>query len=177
MTNESSEGRRKMNARGGKKKLLALIISMVTLVISYALCFAQDSPADNMGILREKIQADKKLLIAENMQLTEAEAKSFWPVYEAYQNELFLLQSRSLKLINDFAEAYEKMTDKDAKKLLDEYLTIEGLRLKLRQAYLPKFRKALPEKKVVRYYQLENKIHAVLNYELARNIPLVNVSK
>jgi len=117
------------------------------------------------------------LLVAENMQLTETEAKSFWPVYEAYQNELFLLQKRSLKLISDFAEAYEKMTDKDAKKLLDEYMTIEGLRVKLRQAYLPKFRAALPDKKVARYYQIENKIHAVLNYELAKSIPLVNVSK
>jgi len=35
----------------------------------------------------------------------------------------------------------------------------------------------LPEKKVARYYQLENKIQAVLTYELAKNIPLVEVSK
>ena len=166
-----------MNAPGVKKKLGSLIVSMITLVISYSLCFAQDSPADNMGILREKIQADKKLVIAENMELTEVEAKSFWPVYEAYQNELLLLQSRSLRLINDFAEAYEKMTGKDAEKILDEYLTIEDLRLKLRQDYLPKFRKALPEKKVVRYYQIENKIDSVVNYELAKKIPLINVSK
>ena len=69
------------------------------------------------------------------------------------------------------------MTDSDAKKLLDEYLTIEGLRLKVRQAYLSKFRKVLPEKKVARYYQIENKILAVLTYELAKQIPLVNVSK
>jgi hypothetical protein len=175
MTNE--EGERDMNTPCGKKKLVVAFVSMVTLMMAWSLCLAQDKPADNMDILREKIQADKKLLVAEYMQLTEAEAKSFWPVYEAYQNELFLLQKRSFKLINDFAEAYKKMTDTDAKKLLDEYLTIEGLRLKLRQAYLPKFRKALPEKKVVRYYQIENKIHAVLNYELAKSIPLVSTSK
>ena len=166
-----------MNTRPGKKKFIVILVCMVTLVFACAICLAQDKPADNMDILRAKIQADKKLLIAENMQLTEAEAKFFWPVYEDYQNELFLLQSCSIKLINDFAEAYEKMTDKDAKKLLDEYMTIEGLRLKLRQSYLPKFRKVLPEKKVARYYQLENKIQAVLTYELAKNIPLVEVSK
>jgi hypothetical protein len=66
------------------------------------------------------------------------------------------------------------MTDKDAKKLLDEYLTIEHLYLKLLQDYLPKFRKALPEKKVIRFYQIENKVHALVNYELAKNIPLVH---
>jgi hypothetical protein len=166
-----------MNTSIRTKKLVVILVTMVVLLLTCSLCLAANRPADNMDILRDKIQADKKLLIAENMQLTEAEAKAFWPVYGAYQNELFLLQSRSIKLIKDFAGAYEKMTDKDAKKLLDEYLTIEGLRMKLRQAYLPKFRKVLPEKKVVRYYQLENKILAVLTYELAKGIPLVEVSK
>lgn len=165
----------KMSER--KKKLAVMFVGIIVLMLAGSVCLAADRPADNMDILRQSIQADKKLLVAENMQLTEGEAKAFWPVYESYQNELFLLQSRSIKLIKDFAGAYDKMTDKDAKKLLDEYLTIESLRLKVRQAYLPKFRKVLPEKKVARYYQIENKIHAVLNYELAKDIPLVKVTK
>jgi hypothetical protein len=101
------------------------------------------------------------------MQLTEAEAKAFWPVYDQYQDELFLLRSRTAKLIKDYIDAYEKMNNDKAKKLLDELMTIEALGPKLRQAYLPKFRKALPEIKVVRYYQIENKINAAL-IELAR---------
>ena len=130
-----------------------------------------------MQILREKIRADKKLLVAENMQLTEAEAKAFWRVYDQYQDELFLLRARTVKLINDFAVAYEKLSNDTAKKMLDEYMTIESLGLKLRQTYLPKFRKVLPEVKVVRYYQIENKIQAVLIYELAANIPLMKTAK
>jgi hypothetical protein len=151
---------------------------LMVLVMGWAfLASAQDKPADNMQIVREKIRADKKLFVAENMQLTEAEAKAFWPVYEQYQDELFLLRARTLKLINDYAEAYEKMTNDTAKNLLDEYMTIETLGLKLRQAYLPKFRNVLPEVKVVRYYQIENKIHAVLTYELGANIPLMKTTK
>jgi hypothetical protein len=111
------------------------------------------------------------------MQLTEAEAKAFWPVYDQYQDELFLLRTRTAKLIKDFSDAYEKMANETAKKLMDEYMTIETLGPKLRQAYLPKFRKVLPEVKVVRYYQIENKINAVLIYELAKNIPLVKTAK
>jgi len=130
-----------------------------------------------MQILREKIRADKKLLVAESMELTEAEAKAFWPVYDHYQDELFLLRTRTVKLINDFADAYEKLGNDTAKKLLDEYMTIEVLGLKLRQTYLPKFRKVLSEVKVVRYYQIENKIQAVLIYELAANIPLMKTTK
>ena len=139
--------------------------------------FAQDKPADNMQIALEKIRADKKLLVAENLQLTEAEAKAFWPIYDRYQNELFLLRGRTAKLITDYATAYEQMNDATAKRLLDEYMTIQALGLKLQQAYLPKFRGAVPELKVARYYQIENKIHAALTYELAAKIPLITGTK
>jgi hypothetical protein len=157
-------------------RVVLIMVILATIVAMVAPAPAQDKPADNMEIVLEKIRADKKLFVAENMQLTEAEAKAFWPVYEQYQDELFLLRARTAKLIKDYGEGYEKMTSDTAKKLLDELMIIEGLGPKLRQAYLPKFRKALPEVKVVRYYQIENKIYAVLLYELARNIPLVKTA-
>jgi len=161
----------------GKSKvtMVLAILGMVMAVVVPGI--SQEKPTDNMQILLEKIRADKKLLVAENMKLTEAEAKAFWPVYDQYQDELFLLRTRTVKLIKDFADAYEKMTDETAKKLMDEYMAIEALGPKLRQAYLPKFRKVLPETKVVRYYQIENKIQAVLLYELASNIPLVKAAQ
>ena len=151
--------------------------SKVTLVLMLMvwpfLASAQDRPADNMQFIVEKIRADKKLFIAENMQFTDTEAKAFWPVYDQYQDELFLLRARLMKLINDYAEGYEKMNNDTAKRLLDELLTIESLGLKLRQAYLPRFRDVLPDVKVVRYFQIENKINAALVYELAGKIPLI----
>ncbi|MCU0561120.1 MAG: hypothetical protein MUD16_13130 [Desulfobacterales bacterium] len=130
-----------------------------------------------MQIVVEKIRADKKLFVAENMQLSDAEAKAFWPVYQAYQDELFLLRQRTGKLIQDYADAYASMSEAAAKKLLEESLAIEEAGLKLRQAYLPKFRKALPEVKVARYFQIENKIQAALYYGLAAEIPLVKSGK
>jgi hypothetical protein len=138
---------------------------------------SQEKPADTMEIVLEKIRADKKLLVAENLQLTEMEAKGFWPLYGRYQDELFVLRTRAAKLIADYAEAYEQMSNATAKKLLDEYMTIEALGVKLRQAYVPKFRAVLPEVKVVRYYQIENKIHAALLYGLGSKIPLAKGAK
>jgi hypothetical protein len=151
------------------------ILGMVMATVVPGIC--QEKQADNMQVVVEKIRADKKLLVAENMQLTEAEAKAFWPVYDQFQDELFLLRTRTAKLIKDYTDAYEKMNNDTAKKLLDEFMTIETLGPKLRQAYLPKFRKALPETKVVRYYQIENKIQAALYYELAKNIPLMKAAQ
>jgi hypothetical protein len=158
------------------KNKVTLVLMLLVMVWPF-LALAQERPADNMQFVVDKIRADKKLFIAQNMQLTEAESGAFWSVYERYQDELFLLRARTMKLINDYAKAYENMTDNTAKKLLDEVITIDTLGLKLRQTYLPKFRKILPDVKVVRYYQMENKINAALMYEIAANIPLIKHTK
>jgi hypothetical protein len=147
---------------------IALLLCVLALPV-----LAQDKPADTMQVVREKLQADKKLLVATTMDLTEKEARAFWPVYESYQKDLGLLNGRMLVLIQDFAKNYEAMTDETAKKLVGEYLAIEGDRVKLKQSYLPKLRQALPEKKVARYLQMENKVDAVIRYELAEKIPLI----
>jgi len=150
-----------------------LIVLFSVLIVFNVSSMAQEKPADNMDIVREKIQSDKKLFIAENMNLTESEAKAFWPVYENYQKDLSKLVDKAVKLIDNYAANYETMTEEAAKELINGYLAIEGERVTLMKSFLPKFRKVLPEKKVARYYQLENKIDAVVNFGLAKQIPLV----
>ena len=161
------------------KKNKLLWVGVVVMMTCAVTATAQDKPADNMQIIIEKVRTDKKLIVADNMQLTESEAKGFWPVYKQYQDELFLIRVRTSKLINDYRNAYNNnsITNDIARTLLDEYMNIETLTLKLRKAYLPKFREVLPESKVARYYQIENKIQAVLIYELAANIPLMKTTK
>ena len=155
-----------------KKRLTAVIVFCVLFLFIVPVC-AQDKPADTNQMVREKIQADKKLFVADNMQFTEAEAKAFWPVYDSYQKDQLKIVDRTQKLINDYAKNYLAMTDATAKKLTDDMLAIENNRLQLKKDYLPKFRKVLSDKKAARYYQLENKIYAVISYELAKVIPLV----
>lgn len=154
-------------------------ISLLAIALAVALAavavpaVAQDQRADTMQMVRDKIRADKKLLIAENLPLTESEAKAFWPVYEAYEKELSKLNDRMIKLIKEYANNYQTMSDQTAKRLMDEYLAIDAARLKIRQGYVPRFRKVLREKQVARYYQIENKVQAAVSYELAAEIPLV----
>lgn len=157
---------------GSRKTIIVIALAAIMAFVSIP-AFAQDKPADNMELVREKLRADKKLLVAEGMGLTETEAKSFWPVYDSYQKDLGKLFDRKIKLIQDYAKNYETMSDEVAKSLLAEYMAIEGEYLKLRQSFLPEFRKVLSEKRVVRYYQIENKIKAIMDYDLARQIPLM----
>ena len=139
---------------------------------------AQEATQMNMDILKEKVKADKKLLVAANMNLTDSEAKNFWPLYDGYQKELEQINQRLMTTIKTYADAYNagkgEISNDQAKKLLVEALAVEGSEVKLRQLYAAKLGKVLPGTKVVRYLQIENKIRAIVKFELAAQIPLVN---
>lgn len=136
---------------------------------------AQPVSDTNMEILKEKLKADKKLLIAGNMDLTEAEAKQFWPIYDSYQKELDGINKHLGQTIKDYADAFNQgnVPNDTAKKLLGEALSVEEQEVKLKRTYADKLGKVLPATKVARYIQLENKIRSLIRFELAQQIPLV----
>ena len=151
---------------------------MTALTIAAALvvpALAQNAGTTNMEILRQKIKSDKKLLVAQNLNLTDAEGAAFWPVYEAYQKELQQINERLSATINAYADAYNKgpVANDAAKKLIDEALAIDDAELQLKKTAIPKVMAALPAMKAARYIQIENKIRAAIRYELAASIPLV----
>jgi hypothetical protein len=156
------------------KKAIGVAIA-ITLFGLAPLSFAQDKRADNMEILRDKIRADKKLVVATNMELTESEAKNFWPIYDQYQKDLHNINGRILAVLESYAADFKSksLTDDKAKKLIDEALAIEQAEANLKSTYAPKLGKALPVRKVARYLQIENKIRAVVKYDIASGVPLV----
>jgi hypothetical protein len=156
-------------------KYVTGIAVAVTMLGGAGVSVAQDKPADNMQILRDKIKADKKLLVALNMELSEPEAKAFWPIYEQYQKDLQKINQRIVGLLESYADDFRRksLTNDKAKKLIDEAVAIEQAEAGLKSAYAPKLSKALPATKVVRYLQVENKIRAVVKYDLASGVPLV----
>jgi Spy/CpxP family protein refolding chaperone len=135
---------------------------------------AQEMSDTNMEILKQKLKADKKLLVAGNMDLSDAEAKKFWPIYDAYQKDLEQVNHKLGQTIKDYAEAFNKgpIQDNTAKKLLNEALSVEEQETKLKRTYAEKLEKVLPYSKVARYLQIENKIRALIRMELAQQIPL-----
>jgi hypothetical protein len=136
---------------------------------------AQTTATTNMDILRQKVKADKKLVVAQNLQLTDAEGAAFWPVYEAYQKDLQQLNQRLTAVIESYANAYNKgpVANDVAKKLLDDAVAIDDAEVKAKIALVPKVVAVLPAAKAARYIQIENKIRAAIRYELAAGIPLV----
>ena len=150
--------------------LLAAVLTAFATVTA-----AQDRPASNMSLIHEKLKADKKLLVATYMKLTDAEAARFWPVYEAYQKDLLEIDQRLVALLQSYAADTRdnSLTDDKAKTLLDTWIAIENDDVKRRASYAPKVLQALPPKKAARYLQIENEYRVLMRYDLAVVIPLV----
>ena len=136
---------------------------------------AQTTGTTNMDILRQKIKADKRLVVAANLKLTDAEGAAFWPVYDAYQKDLQQVNQRLAAVVVAYADAYNKgpVANDMAKKLLDDAMAVDDAEGKLKVSYVPKILATLPATKAARYIQIENKIRAAIRYELAEGIPLV----
>lgn len=149
-------------------------IVLTLAVFIAAPAFAQSAEDTKMEILMEKVRADKKLLVASNMDLNEAEAKAFWPLYDQYQKELDKLNQTLGNTIKEYADAFNKgpVENNTAKKLLNEALRVQESEVKLRRTYADKVSKVLSWSKAARYIQIETKVRSIVNMELAKAIPL-----
>jgi|KBSSwiStaDraftv2_1062776.scaffolds.fasta_scaffold1267612_2 hypothetical protein len=159
-------------------KIRVLLVSALILALSVASARAAtaadgDSEKANVDVLLSAIRANRKALVAVNLKMTDEEAAKFWPVYDSYQKEMNALGDRLVALLGDYGKNFKDMSDDKAMKILDEYLNIEAERVKVRRSYVEQFAKALPGRKVGRFYQIENKMDAVIRYEMAKTIPVV----
>ena len=128
--------------------------------------------AEEIRLTREKINNERQALVTRGMDLTPGEMQRFWPLYREYRLAASKVGDRSVTLITTYADNYQNLTDTVANKLLSEFVRIEEDRARLKAQYLPKFKKVLPPRKVVRFYQIENKLDTALLADMAEAIPL-----
>ena len=155
-------------------KIRNILFAVPMTMILLATTARAEEPAQNtMDIVREGLRADKKVLVATNLSLTAEETKAFWPIYDRYQKELFDVQSRLFEVISEYAATRDTLTDQGAMDLTNRYLAAEEDRAKVRRSYVKSFSKAVNGRTLARFYQIENKIDAVVRFEAASEIPLV----
>jgi hypothetical protein len=123
--------------------------------------------------VRQAVRSDKRGLVEKNLQLTEAEAKKFWPLYEAFQKDIDRVQKRKNRVVLDYVNTESSMTDANAKKLAKEALSAGAEEQRMTEAHMKKLAGVLPAKKAVRYMQIENKIRTLNEYDTAAQVPLV----
>ena len=157
---------------------IARFLPTVTLALLPMLAGAQVNPAfsdltEATEQARTIVQTERKLIISQGLALSAEESNAFWPIYDKYMAELKAAGDLRVKVITDYAANYDSLSDETARQLIADSVRYQENVLKVRKSYLRKFRKALPETKLARFYQLENKLDAITNFALARQIPLV----
>jgi hypothetical protein len=158
-------------------------LASFTVVVAIALAWPDGVDAQavdqwtEIQQLQADLKADRQAVVATNLPLTEDEAPAFWPVYKEYRGEVEKLGNRLATLITAYAAAFKAVTDEKADAFFKELLSIERDRVTVREKYVPKVRAVLPAVKAARFFQIENKLDAIVNMALASEIPLVPVKK
>jgi hypothetical protein len=159
---------------------IRLLVAAAFILGGSAAALHADSPAveqpgdTNLTILLDAIRANRKAMVAVNLQLTDDEAAKFWPVYDRYQKEINAVGDRLVALIADYTASFTDMSNDKAMKIVEDYLAIQADQVKVRRSYVDEFAKSLPGRKVARFYQIENKMDAVIRYDLASTIPVID---
>jgi len=154
-------------------KTSRIFLALLSFVFAAAPAGAGEADEASMEILRDTLRSNKKALVAVNLALSDEEARAFWPVYDQYQAELTAVSDRLLQVIDDYKRTFGSTTDDEARKLVDSYLDVQRDRAALLQAYVERFAEALPGRTLMRFYQIENKVHTLMLYELAASIPVI----
>jgi Spy/CpxP family protein refolding chaperone len=121
----------------------------------------------------QKIQSDRTGLVMRSLELTPAESKAFTPLYEKFQKELAPSRREQGRAILDFVNADGKLSDANAQRLATQVLAADREQARLHEKHFKELLKVLPARKAARYIQIENKLDAVVRYETAKAIPLV----
>lgn len=154
--------------------ILLLMLTIEAVAISAAL-------AQNSGSQLSKSQqqldlaaakAQRKAIVNQNMYLTDTQAKRFWPLYDVYERRMDKIEDRHVREIKNYVASYKNLSDADANQKLDEVLAIQQARLQTQQDFVPKFRAVLPGILVTRFFQIDNKMHAMVQCNIAQMVPL-----
>lgn len=155
----------------------SILILLAAVFITTTACFAQANKQDQIEVLSDAAEVERKAVIASNVEFSEEESKAFWPVYNEYRAEMKKVNVRLIAVIRKYAENYKNLSDAVAADIMAEAMDIENDHMIYKKLYVEDLLAILPTKKVVVLYQLENKIEAAVRYDLSLEIPLVALTE
>jgi len=147
-------------------------LSLCGLLVASLQQASAQSHQDLIEVARSVVTADRKTVVIETMQLTDAEANNFWPLYREYRSAMDKIADDRIKLMLDYAKVYPNVPEEQAKEMLNTYTNLEQRQVDKRNAYLKKFAKVLPQAKALRFAQVETRMDLVIHLNLAARIPI-----
>ena len=127
---------------------------------------------DVIELIKTQISTQRQGLVAENLMLTEAQSEVFWPLYREYQTARDGMSDRRIMLLQKFRDNFDGMNDEQSLDILNDWIKLDDDIGKLRKKFIKKFDKQIGGRTTLRYFQLENKLDAIIDYDLAQIVPL-----
>ncbi|RLA26443.1 MAG: hypothetical protein DRR11_19800 [Gammaproteobacteria bacterium] len=152
-------------------RILSIFIAAIIILGTPGIVLAQ-TEADAIATMRAQISANRKALVALNLEPTAAESDAFWPLYREFHNQRDTLMDQRVTMIRHFGENFDTLTDEQSRQIMDDYFDLQENLLKLRKKYAKQFRKVLSDKRTLRYFQIEAKMDTIIDSELAQLVPL-----
>lgn len=151
------------------KKLVILTFIAIT-----TMAYGQNAQMDAyVELLRSDLKTKKVVLITNAMKFTSEQSAAFWPVYREYEFKLSKLKDNRVKLIKEYAQFYDQMTDEKARDLAIKSFALQENRLKLKKEYYEKFEKDLSAIIAAKFIQIENQINRIIDLQIAAELPLM----
>ena len=148
------------------------LFSLIFLLSFSTAVSAQTALDEQIALTRQSAHTDRKIILMGNMTFTADESAQFWPAWNQYRAAEAANGDRTLALIKDFAANFENMTNEKASELMTDHFSIEMQNLVIKQKFAQDISKFMPETKVMRVIQIENKLDAAIDLQLAAEIPL-----
>lgn len=122
----------------------------------------------------EKMKALKVAYITTKLELTTAEAQTFWPIYNEYQSKRVEMKQQEGRNYRSDLKGIEEMTDAELEVLLNNYIDLEEKEVVLERTYLDKFKTVLPLRKVAMLLRAEHDFKREVIKELHKREPSSN---
>lgn len=162
-----------------KRIIFSLMVGVFTLAAGSLIAVAQRETASGVQVekdielLRRDLRSEKKKILAANVPLTEEEATRFWPVYDQYAMEMKKHNDDFYALIKDYAANQKTLTDEQANSIIKRWSDIQVEQAQTRQKYVPIIQKVLPGRKVALFFQIDRRLYAAMDIQVASEIPLI----
>ncbi|MBB6463202.1 hypothetical protein [Flammeovirga kamogawensis] len=158
-----------------------IIITIVALFASFSL-YAQ-SPSlstqvqgQNMDFetIKTLIKAEKRGVLKENMNLSEAEAEKFWPVYDKYEYDQSKILNEQYALLKEYAESFETLDAKRTDELMSIAFKLNKQEITLNQKYYKQMKKVVSTQTAARFSQIMSQLNTVIDLSMTQELPLIN---
>src|SRR5277367_1929273 len=113
------------------------------------------APDDDVELLRKDLRSEKKQVVAANMNLSDAEAEKFWPVYDRYARDLTKIYDVKIALVEEYFDTYKTMNGEEAESYIRRRATVDENIMDLRLKYVPEFRRVLSGRQAALFFQIE----------------------